>query len=57
MNPIQVRESIINVLLQQSDAQHRTIEGLQKQVADLTKELATFKPPSEEPKAEPPKPQ
>ena len=38
------REQIINFLLQACDAKNRAIDGLQKENAELKKQLDEFKP-------------
>lgn len=44
MNSIQMREHLVNQVLQQYDAAIRVIEELQKKVAELQKQLEQYQP-------------
>lgn len=51
MNSVQMREHLINQVLQQYDAAVRVIEELQKKVAELQKQLDQYTPKDSETKA------
>lgn len=50
MNSIQVREQMVNFLLQQHDANVRVIEELNRKVAELQKQLGESAPKDTESK-------